>query len=242
MTLERLSELIREEARRGEIPVDRQAYEQLGKDPGEPILCAGALDAPVAILGRDLGKDEVRFGQPLIGAGGKLVRQGILRAWNHPDSTEPLTRGKLEHALRHALLTNTVPFKPPGNKAYADPVKERFRPYLLRLLTQFWSGHHIITLGTEAFRWFEPYGCQDEFRGRGRTERRFTSAFPCRLPVPGSDPNPLASKAVKVLPLPHPSPLNRRWHAQFTSMLAQRLLEIRPDVNAGSHDGIARAH
>jgi uracil-DNA glycosylase len=238
MTIEGLIEKIREEVRREEIPVDRPAYERLGKDPREPILYAGSLDAPVVILGRDLGKDEVRFGQPLIGAGGKLVRQGVSRAWDHPELAEPMTRGTLDIALRHALLTNTVPFKPPGNRAYPDPVKERFRPFLLRLLTQFWGGHHVITLGTEAFRWFEPYGSQEEFRGLGRTDRRFSSAFACRLPIPESDPDQPAAREVEVLPLPHPSPLNRRWHAQFPSMLAQRLGEIRSSLNSSSHDRI----
>ena len=33
---------------------------------------------PLCIVGRDLGKDEVRAGQPLIGAAGRLVRAGIL--------------------------------------------------------------------------------------------------------------------------------------------------------------------
>ena len=238
MTIKRLTEWIREEASRGEIPVDRPAYEQFGKDPGEPILYAGSLAAPVGFLGRDLGKEEVKFGQPLIGAGGKLVRQGILRAWNHPETTEPLTRTQLEIALRYALLTNTVPFKPPGNKAYADPIKERFRPFLLRLLTRFWSGQHIITLGTEAFRWFEPYGSRQEFRGRGRLDDRFTSTFSCQLPILESDPDRPATKEIVVLPLPHPSPLNRRWHAQFPSMLAERLSEIRSILGSSSPGGI----
>lgn len=226
-SIEGLIERVRQEVRRGEIPVDRATYERLGKDPEEPILYAGSLAAPVVIFGRDLGKDEVKFGQPLIGAGGKRVREGLLRAWDQPVPLAKATRATLEGALQHAILTNTVPYKPPGNNAYPDAVKDRFRPFLLQLLTRHWRGHDIITLGNEAFRWFEPYGSQVEFRGLGRTDERFTAAFICRLPSAGNDSNRTVTKQVSVLPLPHPSPLNRRWREQFPSMLFQRLEAIR---------------
>ncbi len=231
MNLEELIVLLRKEVRRQEIPVDRPAYQRVGKDPAEPILFAGSLDAPVAIIGRDLGKDEVKFGQPLIGAGGKLVRRGILRAWETSESTAATAHGTLDGALRHALLTNTVPFKPPGNKAYSDSVKDRFRPFLLQLLTQFWSGHHIITLGSEAFRWFEPYGREDAFHGGEPDDRRFTNTFICRLPIVKVESHRTPPKDVKVLPLPHPSPLNRRWRPRFPALLDQRLANIKRDLD-----------
>jgi uracil-DNA glycosylase len=197
-TIEELCEEIR-------VPV----YERFKKDPFQPILYAGSLEAPVCIFGRDLGKDEVRLGQPLIGAGGKLVRQGVLRAWQAEGSADLVSPGELQDAPRYALLTNTVPYKPPGNKAYSDPVKQRFRPLILELLTRFWTGHHIIPLGTESFRWFEPYGDLQEFRARGRSEARFDSVFPCRLPVPHKEHSRSEDKLVSVMPLPHPSPLKR---------------------------------
>lgn len=93
-TIEELLEEIRIMARRERIPVDVPVYERFQKDPLRPILYAGQLAAPVCIFGRDLGKDEVRLGQPLIGAGGSLVRKGLVRAWqthasgegpSHPD-------------------------------------------------------------------------------------------------------------------------------------------------------------
>ena len=46
-----------------------------------------------------LGKDEVRLGQPLIGAGGKLVRQGVLRAWQAEGSAELVLRAKLNFKM-----------------------------------------------------------------------------------------------------------------------------------------------
>ena len=135
----------------------------------------------------DLGKDEVRLGQPLIGAGGKLVRQGVLRAWQAEGSADLVSPGEpeLQDALRYTLLTNTVPYKPPGNKAYSEPVKQRFRPLILELLTRFWTGHHIIPLGTESFRWFEPYGDLQEFRAQAEVQHASTpcSHAACRFPA-----------------------------------------------------------
>ena len=225
-TVEELCQNIQALARREDFPIDLPVYERVQKDPFQPILFAGSLDAPVCIFGRDLGKDEVRLGQPLIGAGGKLVCQGLVQAWRADASGKEVSPASLDEALRHALLTNTVPFKPPGNKAYSDAVKERFRPFVVELLSRFWSGQYIIPLGTEAFRWFEPYGDRQEFRSLGRTDARFESVFPCRLPVPcGSDPSSQL-KLISVMPLPHPSPLNRRWLAKFPSMLASRLAQV----------------
>jgi uracil-DNA glycosylase len=117
-----------------------------------------------------------------------------------------------------------VPYKPPVNKSYAESVRRRFRPFVERLLADRWRGHHVITLGLEAFEWFEPYADGDTFATRGRTDARFESSFACRLPI--EQPAQGTAKAVTVFPLPHPSPLNRRWYHRFPSMLAERLAEI----------------
>ena len=101
-TIEELCEEVRASARREEFPIDVPVYERFKKDPFQPILYAGSLEAPVCIFGRDLGKDEVRLGQPLIGAGGKLVRQGVLRAWQAEGSADLVSPGELE--LRRAAL------------------------------------------------------------------------------------------------------------------------------------------
>jgi uracil-DNA glycosylase len=224
-TIDDLIEAVAREAAAQNLAVDRPVYERLGKDPARPVLFAGSLHAPVCAMGRDLGKDEVRLGQPLVGAGGRLVRLGILRA-REPQSAEPSRpRDPLEGVLRHALLTNTVPFKPSGNKAYPEGVRSRFRPLVLRLLTEFWTGRHILTLGTEAFRWFEPYGDRAEFESVGKTDARFEHQFPCLLPGPDQSRGDEAKRVV-VLPLPHPSPLNRRWLPRFPDLLARRLAEV----------------
>ncbi len=187
MRAESISELIaatRHEAERAEFPVDEPVYRRAGRDPSEPILFAGSLDSPVGFVGRDLGKDEVAAGQPLIGAAGRLVRLGILAAHgveagrdSNPQSGPPL-----QQALDYSILTNTVPYKPPGNKAYAPAVRRRFRPFVERLLADHWRGYHVITLGTEAFQWFEPYIDPEEFAERGTSEAPLSVLV--RMPAP----------------------------------------------------------
>ncbi len=208
----------RTEAERAPFPIDTPVYEKAGRAPTDPILYVGGLDAPICILGRDLGKDEVAEGEPLIGAGGRLVRSGLFRAATGREP-EPRDR-RLAEGLRLAVMTNTVPYKPPGNKAYAPTVKDRFRPLLLEFLTDHWQGNRLITLGNEAFQWFEPYseaGAMDLFWAR---EDRYTDSISCRLPA---SPFGRWPKTLKVEPLPHPSPLNARWFAKFPELLASRL-------------------
>src|SRR5262245_44533188 len=180
----KLLEEVRREAERADFPIDEPVYRRAGRDPKDPILFAGSLEAPLCVVGRDLGKDEVSAGQPLIGAAGRLVRLGLLEAGRDSGSTPAGDPGRpsLQDALRYAVLTNTVPYKPPGNKAYPAGVRRRFRPFLEKFLVGYWQGDQVITLGTEAFLWFEPYGDRAEFKSLGRTDGRFAAAFPCRLP------------------------------------------------------------
>ncbi|WP_435019341.1 uracil-DNA glycosylase family protein [Tundrisphaera sp. TA3] len=222
-TIDQLIAATRLEAERAPFPVDQDVYARAGKDPLQPILFGGSLDAPVCIFARDLGKDEVARGEPLVGAGGRLVRAGL-----HADAhgePPPKSDRTVETALRLALLANTVPYKPPGNKAYAGAVKERFRPFLEELLVGHWTGHHLLTLGTEAFEWFAPYlapGLGDAFWSR---EDRYESDLECVLTaeIDGTK----ASKPITIAPLPHPSPLNQKWHGRFPALLAARLASAR---------------
>jgi uracil-DNA glycosylase len=227
-TIETLIEAVRSEAMRADFPVDAEVYQRSGRDPNVPILCAGTFEAPLCIVGRDLGKDEVRAGQPLIGAAGRSVRAGIIRARNQSrvaDQDRPPENSVLADALEHALLTNLVPYKPGGNKAYSEDVRRRFRPFLERLLVDHWRGHQVITLGREAFEWFKPYSDLVVFQTDGRTETRFERVFACKLPVHNQS-GLGREKTVLVYPLPHPSPLNRRWFSRFPSMLEERLAEV----------------
>jgi uracil-DNA glycosylase len=219
-SIEQLLEAVEREARRAPFPVDEPVYRRVGRDPLVPILFAGSLEAPLCSVGRDLGKDEVAAGEPQIGAAGRLVRAGVYRAMNGGQEP-PAADRRLEPALSRVLLTNTVPYKPPGNKAYSAAVRERFRPFLAELLTLHWEGDRVLSLGTEAFRWFEPYaepGAADAF---WRRDDRYEAELPCELVVE-TQRGP-RRKAIRLAPLPHPSPLNQRWYAKFPELLAGRL-------------------
>lgn len=218
-TIERLLEAIHQEARRAEFPVDEPVYERAGKDPRQPILFAGSFGAPICVFGRDLGKDEVAVGEPLVGAGGRLVRAGVYEAMRGEKPSKEDRR--LEPALDHVLLTNTVPYKPPGNKAYVDAVKDRFRPFVLELLTSHWQGDRVITLGNEAYQWFARYAEPGASQAYWEREDRYEGDLPCVLAFDGNDQS--IRKRVTICPLPHPSPLNARWYSKFPNLLAKRL-------------------
>jgi uracil-DNA glycosylase len=222
-TVEQLLAAIEREARRAEFPIDRAAYQRVHKDPLRPILYAGSLDAPVCCLGRDLGKDEVAVGEPLVGAAGRIVRIGIVAA----RTGQPPAKSDrhVAEALKYALLTNTVPYKPPANKAYAEAVKERFRPFLAELLAVHWKGDHVITLGTEAFDWFARYAEPGAAATFWKRDDRYEAELPCVLTAQIHGHS--VSKPLTLAPLPHPSPLNQRWYTQFPSLLARRLERLK---------------
>ena len=180
------------------------------------------LDAPACIFARDLGKDEVAAGQPLVGAGGRLVRAGVYEAVE--GAPPPTTDRALESVLGHVLLTNTVPYKPPGNKAYAGAVKERFRPFLAELLGAHWRGDRVITLGTEAFQWFAPYANPGAFEAFWGRDDRYEATLECVLTAdaageadpqaidapPPAPPFPVESAVVQAVPrAPRPTPRGR---------------------------------
>lgn len=227
-TIEELVEAIHQEALRASFPIDTPVYELAKRDPTIPILFAGSLDASVCILARDLGKDEVAAAQPLIGAGGRLVRSGLYLA-SRGQPPPPGDR-RLESVLPLALLTNTVPYKPPGNKAYAPAVKARFRPFLAELLASHWrGGNQVLTLGTEAFQWFTPYSANaDAFAEFWKRDDRYESQIDCEIVIQTNEVS--VRKPLSILPLPHPSPLNQRWYKHFPALLANRLaqLSLRP--------------
>jgi uracil-DNA glycosylase family 4 len=214
-----LIDRIRQEAERAPFPIDTPIYQAAGKIPTQPVLYAGNLNSQICFFGRDLGRDEVQAGQPLIGAAGTLVREGFYWALHRE---KPKNRQALQSICDRVLLTNTVPYKPPGNKAYEVEVKERFRPFIEELLTLFWQGNQIITLGTEAFKWFAPYGAKGEVDSFFRRGDRFSSQLAVTMQARDEEGKDHQKKLI-LLPLPHPSPLNQRYYAQFPKMLQDRL-------------------
>jgi uracil-DNA glycosylase len=229
-TIDQLIAQIYAEAQREFFPIDEPVYRDASLDPKMPILYAGNLQSQLCFFARDLGKDEVIAGQPLYGAAGRLVRQGLYRAIY---AVEPKEQKDLQSVLEHVILTNTVPYKPPGNKAYSEAVKKRFRPFLEKLLVLHWQGSQIITLGNEAFKWFSPYapkGIVAKFFEKSDAQgassaSRYTASLPITL-YATDDQGKRHERPVTLLPLPHPSPLNQQYYAQFPQLLEQRLAPI----------------
>lgn len=213
---------IHSEAQREPFPVDEPVYQGAGLDSKMPIVYAGNIKSQLCFFARDLGKDEVRARQPLYGAAGRLVRQGLYRALYH---TEPKDNTDLQAILEHVILTNTVPYKPPGNKAYSEAVKKRFRPFLERLLVFHWQGSRIITLGNEAFKWFSPYAPTGIVAKFFEKSDRYSASLTITL-IATDDQGKKQERPVTLSPLPHPSPLNQQYYAQFPQMLEQRLASI----------------
>lgn len=221
--LETLIAQVQQEAKRSEFPLDLPVYESAGIEPTEPILYAGNLTSPLCFFGRDLGKDEVYARQPLIGASGTMVRQGFYYAVHKHKAS---SREDLDNTtIERVLLTNTVPYKPPGNKAYLTKVKNRFRPFLEQLFVFHWQGNQVITLGTEAFKWFAPYGAKGEVDDFYRSSDRFDNQLTVNLSATNSQ-GMSHSKAITLLPLPHPSPLNQKYYTAFPKMLQSRLSQV----------------
>ena len=218
-TVETLIAQIQQEAQREDFPIDTPVYQAANVEPTYPILYAGNLKSELCFFARDLGKDEVYARQPLYGAAGTLVRRGFYQAMS---GIETNSKKELEKVGDRLLLTNTVPYKPPGNKAYSAAVKKRFRPFIEKLLVLHWQGSQIITLGTEAFKWFAPYGGKKELDTFFKRGDRYSAHIQVTL-CARDDSGLQHEKPVTLSPLPHPSPLNKTYYAQFPAMLQHRL-------------------
>lgn len=208
--LARLADDVRTEARRKPFDVCHETYERAGRDPTEPVLLAGSTDAQVCCLGRELGRDEVLQGEPLVGIGGRRLRRAAHEALVGP---APPDERRFTEVLDHLLLTNLVPYRPVGNKAYAKRTVERFRPFVERILTEHFAGDRIVPLGHRAVLWFTPYAAAGAAKELWEDrERRFHRSLPVEI----------RGKRFAVTPVPHPSPLSP-FKAEFAERLAERL-------------------
>ena len=216
---------VQQEAEREDFPLDIPIYKSANLEPTKPILYAGNLNSPLCFFGRDLGKDEVHARQPLIGASGTIVREGFYYSIHQKKAP---SRQELDNTvIERVLLTNTVPYKPPGNKAYLMKVKKRFRPFIAKLFVFHWQGNQVITLGTEAFKWFAPYGGKGELDSfyRGHDRDRFNSTITVNISAI-DDVGMTHQRLITLLPLPHPSPLNQKYYGAFPKMLQKRLSQV----------------
>ncbi|MCC8342859.1 uracil-DNA glycosylase family protein [Pseudomonas stutzeri] len=201
--------------------IDTAIYATYDRDPLEPIIGLGDADAPLCFFGRDPGREEVRHGEPFIGAGGQIVRRVLYRHL-HGAEMPDFEAGR---ALgRHYFWINTVPYKPIGNKAWSMAVKRRFQPLMRQLLIDSWHGRHIVTLGREAFLWFaidQPREARQRLEAFWQREDRFMA----NLDIDLQDAQGHA-RTFTLHPLPHPSPLNQTWFKRFPALLEARLRQL----------------
>ena len=214
--MQQLLDRIAQEARKGDMTIDIDAYRTAGRDPSSPVLLgSGSTASRIGIFGRDPGRTEIETGEPFVGKGGQLVRAALHRATGGVGI--PTLEQSIE-AGRSVFWGNTVPYKPLGNKAWSTTVKRRFVPFITELLVERWTGGDLITLGNQAFEWFAL--AEGSLKGPlteyWRREDRYESSVEVEL----------RGKAIRLYPLPHPSPLNAAWHARFPEMMDRRLREL----------------
>ncbi|WP_421683058.1 uracil-DNA glycosylase [Stutzerimonas urumqiensis] len=204
--------------------IDRAAYAAADRDPLEPLIGEGNPRSPLCFLGRDPGREEVKWGEPFVGAGGRLLRGVLFRHLHGHDAAD---QAALRGLTPHYFWLNTVPYKPIGNKAWSMSVKARFQPLIRGLMLERWQGRDVITLGREAFLWFgidQPRPEREALEAFWRRDDRFEASLDVSLR------SPTRARTLRLHPLPHPSPLNQRWFRQFATLLEARLstLAIEP--------------
>lgn len=194
-------------------PRDLEVYARWQQSPTEAVVMAGNLAASLCILGRDLGKDEVRYQQPLIGAAGQKVRRTLQQVLA-PSTLED--KPWFTAGLAHYCITNTVPYKPLGNAPFSETTREKCRPLVERFLADLWQGDVLMPLGLGALEWCRPYGAA--------TVDRFVA-----LPLPAwheaEGQIKIGGKVIRLLPLPHPSPLSQ-YSRHFPEWLAARIAQL----------------
>ncbi len=217
-----LESLARKLAKSLDLNLDADVYRAASRDPLYPLLYGGNPAAPIGFYGRDPGKEEIRAGEPLIGAAGKRVRAGIFR---HYHGGEPRLPEDFKQTSEDAFYANTVPYKQVANKAWGLKVTARFSELISSVLIDVWKGNELITLGNEAFHWFKLAGekVANKIDAHWKLEDRYERSLQLELTsaVSGS------RKLITLYPLPHPSPLNQTWYSKFPALIDARLKEIR---------------
>jgi uracil-DNA glycosylase len=214
-SLVRLCLDVEREARRAPFDVCLDTYRGACRDPNVPILCAGSLDAAVCCLGRELGRDEVIAGEPLVGIGGRRLRRALHEALIGP---APPAERRFDAVLGRVLLTNLVPYRPVENQAYGRATIDRFRPYVERLLADLWRGRLVLALGESATRWFAPYAAPGAADALWEDpKRRFVDTLDVTV----------RGRALVVAPVPHPSPLSP-FKQEFAAIVARRIARAAP--------------
>ena len=217
-----LHEMARSEAARGDMSIDVEVYSRFARDPLQALIGGGNTHANLGFFGRDPGRDEIRWMEPLIGAAGKLVRAGVHR-WKF--GAEPSDIEAERAMSAEVFFSNTVPYKPKGNKAWSVAVKRRFQPVIASYLVDHWRGNELVTLGNVAFEWFgltADRGERAALKAFWQRTDRYEASYEVSLKSPLSG----ATKEIRLHPLPHPSPLNAVWYPRFPGLLDRRLAAL----------------
>ena len=214
-----LSRAVEAEARRAPVDVCLDTYREARRDHAVPILCAGSIDAPFCALGRELGREEVLLGEPLVGTGGRRFRRAFHDAALAPSrGPAPKSERRFADVLDRVLLTNLVPYRPVDNRAYDRATVTRFRPFVETLLGELWTGTTLLALGETSLRWLAPYaepGAVDALWTD--PARRFEETLAVTI----------RGRRLVVGALPHPSPLSP-FKKDFAALLARRVSAGRP--------------
>jgi uracil-DNA glycosylase len=198
------------EARRAPFDVCRETYEAARRDPSVPILCAGTPSAHWCCVGRELGREEVHAGEPLVGMGGRRLRRALHEALVGP---APKTERTFAPVMDRVLFANLVPYRPVDNEAYDRATVERFRPFLERLLADVWTGGVVLSLGETSTKWFAPYAADGAVLALwADADARFRDTLPVTI----------RGRRLLLAPLPHPSPLSP-FKQEFAALVARRV-------------------
>ncbi len=201
---------IEAEARSAPFDVCVETYAQAGRDPAVPIAVAGNPSARWCAVGRELGREEVIHGEPLVGMGGRRFRRAVHEALLGPAAR---SERRFDAVLDHVMITNLVPYRPVGNRAYGKRTRDRFRPFVERILAEVFEGERVLALGEHAVKWFARYAA-DGAVAELWADRAGRFQLSLSIEVLG--------RTLTLQPLPHPSPLSP-FKSEFAALLAARL-------------------
>ena len=148
------------------------------------------------------------------------MRDGLHRALHGTDCPDFDASVAVGEAV---FWANTVPYKPIGNKVWPVRTRRACRPYVADLLVHHWAGRDCIALGRVAFDWFglDDRAVRERLKAFWTRDDRYAASIEVPLVAPDG-----TEKAVRVHPLPHPSPLNATWYTRFPGLLDDRLAAL----------------
>lgn len=141
------------------------------------VFADGNPDAGLMLIGEAPGAEEDRAGKPFVGASGRLLDKML--------ASIGLDRGQV-------LITNLIPWRPPGNRAPTDSEVLTCLPFLLRHIALV-RPRRIVLLGAMATK---------AISGNASGIRKLRGRW-LELPVAGLD------APVRALPMLHPAFLLR---------------------------------